>query len=77
MSKEVYSKNEIDMKFKNRDLMFEHVDEKLERILVQTTMHNGRLKKIEKCLIIVGTAVAVLLITNGSEFIGFVSDVFI
>lgn len=43
----------------------------LARIEAQTTKHNGRLTKVERILLIMGTAVAVLLATSGSELIGF------
>lgn len=65
---EDYSKRELDEKFKD-------FKEQLDRIETQTTKHNGRMQKVERVLLIVGTAVAVLLITNGSQFIVFLKGI--
>jgi len=59
-----YSKREIDE-------MIRDIYKSLERIEVQTTKHNGRMSRVEKILLIVGTVVAVLLFTSGSEFFSF------
>lgn len=59
-----YSKREIDHFVKD-------IKETLERIEIQTTKHNGRLSKVERILLILGTAVGVLLVTNGSQLLGF------
>lgn len=59
---EPYKNREIDEKF--NDIM-----EKLEKIEMQTTKHNGRMTRVERILLIVGTTTAVLLITNGSQLI--------
>ena len=52
-----YANREIDEKFK--DIM-----DSLGRIEVQTTQHNGRLTKVERILLILGTATVVLGVTN-------------
>ncbi len=43
----------------------------LAEIKTQTTEHNHRMSKIERTLLIVGTVVLVLLVTNGSKLLDF------
>lgn len=55
-----YSKREIDH-------FVEDIQGKLDLILKQTTLHNGRLTRMERISLIFATALLVLLVTNGSE----------
>ena len=57
MTEAPYQNREIDEKFK--DIM-----ESLGRIEIQTTKHNGRLTKVERLILILGTAIVVLGVTN-------------
>jgi hypothetical protein len=77
MSEANYNKDTIDEMFRGVHTRFDGQDKNLELILKQTTDHNHRMSKIEKVLLVVGTAVLVLLITNGSKFVGFVSAIFV
>lgn len=56
-------------------IRFKELHDKLDLILSQTTQHNGRMTKVERILLIVGTVVLVLLIVNGSKFTEFISSV--
>lgn len=62
-----YSNRELDHKFND-------IHDKLDLILVQTTKHNGRLSKVERTILVLGTAMVVLLITSGSNFIVFLKS---
>ena len=77
MSGEYFTREEMNIETEKTQLQFGHIDYKLNAILEQTTKHNCRLRKIETALLILGTAVVVLLIVNGSEFTEFISKVFI
>lgn len=66
-----YTRLEIDLKFDAVHKRFDDQDVTLKQILVQSKMHNGRLNKLERVLLVVGTAVLVLLITNGSSLVEF------
>jgi len=68
MEEEPYKNREIDEKF--NDIMKE-----LKEIKIQTTKHNGRMQKVERVLLILGTATGVLLITNGSSLITFLKAI--
>lgn len=59
-----YSKREFDH-------MFSDIKDSLNRIEAQTVKHNGRLTKVERILLIVGTATVVLLVVSGSRFVDF------
>lgn len=52
------------------------IKDSLARIEAQTIRHNGRLTKVERILLIMGTAIVVLLATSGSELISFVMKIF-
>lgn len=67
-----YSKEVIDLKFDSIHVRFSEQDKVLSKILDQTTRHNGRMRKIEKVLLVVGCITGTLLITNGSELVNFV-----
>ena len=43
-------------------------DTALGKILEQTTKHNGRLTKVERYLIVLGTAISVLIILKFPQF---------
>lgn len=68
MAEKNYSKRELDHYFKD-------VRADLGEIKVQTTKTNGRVTKIEKALLIIGTATLVLMATNGSQLIGFIKGI--
>lgn len=70
-----YTKRELDSKFEAIHERFGNQDRTLEKILTQTTLHNGRMKKIEKTLLIVGCVSATILIINGSELVDFLMKV--
>ena len=54
---------------------FRDIKESLDRIELQTTEHNHRLTKMERLVLIVGTATLVLLIVNGSKFVDFLMSI--
>lgn len=64
---EPYSKRELDEHFKNMNDRFDRQDKALEKIDMQVAYTNGQVRFHTKVLLVVGTAIAVLLITNGSE----------
>lgn len=68
-----YSIRELDMMFKGihekLDLKHTEDNEWHERIELQTIKHNGRLTKMERGMLIFGTALVVLLVTNGSKLL--------
>lgn len=70
-----YTKREIDMQFKEVHDRFTTQDNALAKILAQTTMHNGRMRKIERILLIVGCVSGTLLISNGSELASFILQI--
>lgn len=80
---EPYLNREIDEKFSDavqavKILENKLLDERigiLPKVLRQTTEHNHRMTKIERTLLIVGTVVGVLLITNGSELLSFLKSI--
>jgi hypothetical protein len=57
-----YSNRELDSKFRS-------IDEKLDQILSQTTKHNGRMTRMEKTMLVVGTAVVVLVALKFPELL--------
>lgn len=59
---ENYSKRELDEFIKD-------IHGALLRIEVQTSKTNGRVTFIEKILLVAGTVIAVLLLTNGSKLL--------
>lgn len=44
-----------------------HIDDKLELILGQTTKTNGRVTKIERNILVIGTALAVVIVLKFPE----------
>lgn len=78
-----YSNREIDLKFSAVHTRFDAQDARLgsqdvmlQKILTQATKTNGRVTKMEKIILVVGTVVVVLLVVNGSRFVDFLSAVF-
>lgn len=63
-----YSNREIDERFKA-------IAAALTRIEAQTIKHNGRMTRMERVLLIVGTAVVVLLVVNGSPFVSLLMSI--
>lgn len=63
-----YTKREI-------DLLFGEITKQLTLILAQTTKHNGRMSRVERILLVVGTIVAVLLVVNGSSLLNFLMTI--
>ena len=55
-----YSKRE-------QDEFRQDVKESLSKILMQTTQHNHRMTKIERAMLIVGTATTILIVTKFPE----------
>lgn len=47
----------------------------LSKILEQTTRHNGRLTRVERILLVMGTAIVVLMATSGSELVSFIMKI--
>lgn len=70
-----YDKDLIDAKFLAVHERFSTQDKALGQILGQVTYTNGKVRNISKVLLIVGTVVGVLLITNGSELLKFVLQI--
>lgn len=68
MPEEPYSKRE-------QDEWRQDVREALARIEAQTTKTNGRVTRQERIMLVVGTVVGVLLITNGSELVSFLRGI--
>ena len=60
-----------DITYSTRELnhFFDDFKNQLNRIEIQTTKHNGRLTRMERIMLIFGTAVFILLITNGSQLV--------
>lgn len=67
-----YSKEVIDLKIDSIHKRFSDQDSVLEKILIQTTKHNGRLSKVERTLLIIGCVTGTLLLVNGSSFVDFI-----
>ena len=67
----------MEQPYANREIdeMMRDIKDSLSRIEVQTTKHNGRLSKVERALLIFGTATGVLLATSGSEVIKFLTSI--
>ena len=63
-----YSKREIDHFMKD-------ITGQLSKILEQTTRHNGRLTRVERILLVMGTAIVVLMATSGSELVSFIMKI--
>jgi hypothetical protein len=66
-----YDRDLIDAKFLAVHERFSMQDKALGQILGQVTYTNGKVRKMQQILLIVGTTVGVLLVTNGSELIQF------
>lgn len=75
MEKDFYNRELIDAKIESIHSRFSAQDHALDKILIQTTAHNGRMRKIEKTLLIVGCVTGTLLIVNGSELIKFLMSI--
>ena len=66
-----YSRELIDEKLSRIEDKLDEHGQTHKRILEQVTFTNGKVRAITKWLIIVGTATATILVTNGNEFIHF------
>lgn len=77
---ENYTNRELDSKFEQVKLMMEakheenkvssfELHKKVDEVLVQTKITNGRVNFHDKVLLVVATALLVLLVTNGSKII--------
>lgn len=66
-----YTKEVIDLKVEAIHARLSGQDRMLEKILAQTTKTNGRMTRMEKIMLVVGTAIAVLLVVNGSSLVTF------
>lgn len=71
-----YSKEVIDLKIEALNTRFSSQDIVLSRIEGNTKKTNGRVTRMEKLMLVVGTAVIVLLAVNGSPFVVFLADLF-
>lgn len=69
--------DQFDTRYQNREIdeKFRDIKETLGRIETQTTRTNGRVTKIERALLIIGTATVVLLVTNGSNLLTFLKTI--
>jgi vacuolar-type H+-ATPase catalytic subunit A/Vma1 len=67
--KENYSKREIDEKERDTMERFDRQDKVLNQLLTQVTYTNGQVKLHAKVLLVVGSILATLLVTNGSELL--------
>ena len=58
-----------DAEYSNREIdrMFSEIKEQLDRIEVQTRKTNGRVTKLERILMVSGTAVAAILAVKAPE----------
>lgn len=67
----------MEQPYQNREIdeMMRDIKDTLSRIEIQTTKHNGRLSKVERALLIFGTATGVMLATSGSEVIKFLTSI--
>lgn len=71
-----YKNREIDERFNELDRRLFHEKEGfLPRMLAQTTKTNGRVTRLERIMLIIGTAVVSLLATNGSQVFGFIHSI--
>ena len=71
-----YEKREIDERFNDLDRrLFDDKEGFLPRVLAQVTKTNGRVNRLERIMLVVGTAVSVLMATNGKDVVGFISSI--
>lgn len=61
----------LDTQDKRTEEQFVVIKEALDTVLKEQKKTNGNIKRHDKIFLVVGTAVGVLLLTNGSELIGF------
>ena len=66
-----------DAPYANRELdeKFTDIRDALARIEGQTSKTNGRVTRLERNLLIIACVVGTLLLTNGSELLGFVMSI--
>jgi hypothetical protein len=61
----------------NLELRMTSIHDKLDSIIETVKKTNGTVKLHTKVLLVVGTAIGVLLLTNGSELVSFLSKIII
>jgi hypothetical protein len=75
MEKDFYSKETIDSKLDLIHELVKSVDVKVDKIDLKQTYTNGKVRRHEKILLVVGTAIIVLLIVSGSKFTDLVTAI--
>ena len=71
MSTDYYNRETLDAKMELIHEAVKGVDSKVIELNKKVSYTNGRVRRHEKILLVVGTAVAVLLIVSGSKFVDF------
>lgn len=64
--------------YENReiDIMFQTVDAKLDKIILQVEKTNGRVNKLERNLLIVACVLGTTLLLKGSELVNVLKTLF-
>jgi hypothetical protein len=72
MTERYYNKDCIDAKLDSLHESMKSLGEKIDAVDNKVSFTNGKVRRHEKILLIVGTALFVLLLVNGSEFASFI-----